>query len=515
METSKLVEQHIPCPCGKSSDAYCTYDDGHGFCFSCSRRFEEEKEVNTSTSIDYVPWRGISRETMEFFGVITNLNSEGEPLQIAFPYDTGWKVRDIKEKKFSSNGDMKGPKLFGMDRFSAGSSKAITLFEGELDALSGYQILNYPCVSVKSASSAFTDCSYLPNLEYLKSFELVYICFDNDEPGIKARDKVTSLLGNKHVRHVKLTKYKDCNEYLQNNEEKTFRNIWYNSKEPGHVEGIVSSLSEFDELIDKAINKPSVAYPFPTLQEMTYGIRTGESVLITALEGVGKTEILRAIEYHLLKTTDSNLAIIHLEESKDTCLKRLASYELGVPSHIKKYGIDDDTIKSTIHKVIGRDDRVFLYSGFGSSSPDEILATIRYLVVSCGCKYVFLDHISHLVSGSLDDKDTKVLDYLSTHLERMVEELDFALIFISHVNDDGKTRGSRYIGKSAAVRIDLNRNITAETEAERNRTYLTVSKNRFGSITGPAGVLTFDPNTFKVEETKESVTESRADRLPT
>jgi predicted ATP-dependent serine protease len=96
----------------------------------------------------------------------------------------------------------------------------------------------------------------------------------------------------------------------------------------------------------------------------------------------------------------------------------------------------------------------------------------------------------------------------------MVEELDFALIFISHVNDEGKTRGSRYIGKSAAVLIDLHRNITAATEAERNKTYLTVSKNRFGSITGPAGVLIFNPETFKVEETKESVTESRAERLP-
>lgn len=476
--------------------------------------------MSDSFSVEYVPWRGITKDTMEFYGIITKVDSEGKPQQIAFPYDTGWKVRGIDNKQFHTEGEMKGPKLFGMEKFSAGSSKSITLFEGELDAASGYQMLKSndyvtPCVSVKSATTAFTDCSYEPNLEYLRSFETVYICFDNDEPGRKARDKVTTLLGNKKVRHVKLTKYKDANEYLENGEAKEFKRIWWNSKEPGHIEGIVSSFSEFDDIIDKAINKPSVSYPFPTLQEMTYGIRTGESVLITALEGVGKTEILRAIEYHLLKTTDANLAIIHLEESKDTCLKRLASYELGVPAHIKKYGVDDDTIKSTIHSVVGRDGRVFLYSGFGSASPDEILATIRYLVVSCHCRYVFLDHISHLVSGSLDDKDTKVLDYLSTHLEQMVEELDFALIFISHVNDEGKTRGSRYIGKSAAVRIDLHRNITAETEAERNRTYLTVSKNRFGSITGPAGVLVFNPNTFKVGEAQESVTEHRAERLPT
>lgn len=514
-KSSEILERHIACPCGKSSDAYCLYTDGHGYCFSCGHVEQgEQEDLDDSHSVQYLGTRGITEETMRFFNVLTKVDSQGQPVQIAYPYDTGWKIRDLNYKNFLTKGDMKGPKLFGMDKFSAGSSKSVTIFEGEFDAMSGYQILGYPCVSIKGAATAATDCGYEPNREYLRSFETIYICMDNDEAGKKARDALTKLFGSHKVKHVNLSKYKDCNDYLQNGEDKEFKRIWWNSKEPGHIEGIISTFAEFDEIIDKAVNKPSVSYPFPTLQEMTYGIRTGESILITALEGVGKTEILRAIEYHLLKTTDSNLAIIHLEESKDTCLKRLASYELGVPAHIKKYEISDDTIKSTIRNVLGRDNRTFLYSGFGNSSPDEILSTIRFLVVSCGCKYVFLDHISHLVSGSLDDKDTKILDYLSTHLEQMVEELDFALIFISHVNDEGKTRGSRYIGKSAAVRIDLHRNITAETEQERNKTYLTVSKNRFGSITGPAGVLTFNPETFKVTEEKESVTESRADRLP-
>jgi hypothetical protein len=34
----KILEQHIPCPMCSSSDAYCIYSDGHGYCFSCRRR---------------------------------------------------------------------------------------------------------------------------------------------------------------------------------------------------------------------------------------------------------------------------------------------------------------------------------------------------------------------------------------------------------------------------------------------------------------------------------------------
>src|SRR3954464_14030930 len=74
------------------------------------------------------------------------------------------------------------------------------------------------------------------------------------------------------------------------------------------------------------------------------------------------------------------------------------------------------------------------------------------------------------------------------------------LIFVPHVNDDGKTRGSRNISKIAHTWIHLDRNVVAETEDARNITYLTVRKNRFAHRTGPAGVLVFDPSTYIVSE---------------
>jgi twinkle protein len=453
---------------------------------------------------EYLEWRGILPTTMEKYGALTKVNQEGKPVEIGFPYDTGTKVRTIQDKDFISKGDMKGPKLFGMELFSAGSSKSITIFEGELDALSGYQILKYPCVSIKGASSAFSDCS--AHRDYLDSFEKIYIAFDNDEAGRAAREKVSKLFEASKIYHVKLTKHKDCNDYLQRGEGDEWKRIWWNSKRGDHIEGVLSSLSEFDSLIDNAEIKASVPYPFPTLNEMTYGIRTGECVLITALEGVGKTEILRAIEYSILKNTQDNLGIIHLEETSDRTLKGLASYEIGVPCHLKHFGIPDETVKETIHTLFQRDDRVFLTNIVDTSDPHSFLSLLRYLVAVRGCRYVFLDHISDLVSGaSGDDDERKLLDYLSTQFALMVKELDFALIFISHVNDDGKTRGSRYISKASAVRIDLSRNLTAESPEERNKTFLTISKNRFGSNTGPAGVLRFDPGTFRITEMKTTV----------
>ena len=82
----------------------------------------------------------------------------------------------------------------------------------------------------------------------------------------------------------------------------------------------------------------------------------------------------------------------------------------------------------------------------------------------------------------------------------MVKELDFALIIVSHVNDDGLTRGSRNISKIADVRIDLFREITHPDPIVRRVTRMVVSKNRFCGRTGPAGELLFDPATYTLTE---------------
>jgi twinkle protein len=113
-----------------------------------------------------------------------------------------------------------------------------------------------------------------------------------------------------------------------------------------------------------------------------------------------------------------------------------------------------------------------------------------------------------LVTGSKDDDERRSLDYLSTKFEWMVEELGFCLVLVSHVNDDGKTRGSRNISKIADLWVELIRDKEAATEVERNTTTLMCKKNRFASHTGIFGFLYFDPSTFKVTEMSEGMKEA-------
>lgn len=436
---------------------------------------------------------------MRFFNVVTKVDDNGNPVSIGFPYgEDTYKVRLLAEKDFYAVGQMSQASLFGKEKFNPGSSRAITITEGELDALSVYQMLGYPVVSVRGASSARQDCARA--FDYLNSFEKIYLCFDNDEAGQRAVEAVAPLFDFNKVYQVKMSTHKDANEFLEAGEIKEFKNVWWGAKRFLPT-GIVSTFAEIEEILKKKPKPLSVDVPFKVLQEKTKGLRVGEILLMKAQEGIGKTELIRAFEYHALKNTDLNIGIIHVEEDEARLFQGLAGLELKQPVHLNESAVSPGDVASALRGVLKRDERVHVYTYQDNDDPELILDRIRFMVVACGCRFIFLDHMSDLVSGQEENHDErKKLDYIATKLAHMVKDLQFGLVVISHVNDDGKSRGSRYIQKKAHTILNLTRDTENENPILRNTTYLTLSKNRTVSKTGPAGRLFFDEETWTLSE---------------
>lgn len=516
--SDKFERTHLPCPSCTSSDGYAERADGSGLCFVCGAAHPANGSTLSGVPVRHTHFnrperddvtiqkiehkiRGLTPATLDYYGVRYEVDGQGNPLSYVFPRPDGQVLhRSTQAKEFWASGSRREglPGLFGLDKFSSGQ-KAITVTEGYFDALAVYQIhgSKYPAVAVQSASSAKVECAAA--FEYLNSFDKIYLAFDADEPGQKAAEAVARLFDFNKVYLVKLDgTLKDANNYLQEGKSEEFIRTWWNAKR-FLPEGILSSLSDFNQIIDEDVAKPSLPYPFPKLQELTYGMRGGEFILVTAQEGIGKTEILRAIEYSLLKDTKHNIGVLHLEESKARTLKGYVGQKLKSPIHLPEFSISNEDVKRELSEVVGND-RLHIYSHFGSDDPDVILSTIRWMAGACQCKVVFLDHITMVVSGLLGDDERRALDYISTQLKMMCQSLNFTCVVVSHVNDEGLTRGSRNISKVCDLRIDLHRDIKAESELLRNVTFLTISKNRFSGKTGPAGALQFDPATFLLEQ---------------
>lgn len=498
-----FVKTGLECPCGKSSDAYALDDKGNGFCFSgqCGGKFfkndsKDAEDLDSSLySTGLYEHRGIYKSSFEKFGSLTKFY-DGNPIEVAFFYPNGAiKIRNLSQKKFRSQGEMGKAHLFGQNVFDKGSKKVITITEGEYDAISVSQIVGNEtaAVSVRSASSAKADC--VAEFEYLNSFDKIIINFDNDAPGQEAARKVASLFDFKKTYNLALTKYKDANGYLEAGEGKEYYEAWKGVKRYT-PDSILSTMSEFAKALKETKAEKIMDYPIKSLQDKLHGIHSGELILVKGLEGIGKTELLRAIENKGLKETKHNIGIIHLEETNSTTLRSMAGYYTETPMQSPEMPASDEEVLEVLRKILGdNEDRFVLYSAFDVEDEDKFISNIRFMVTANNCKVVLFDHISWLAvdTNGKEEDERRKLDRITQKLKKLAEELMFALIMISHVNDNGQTRGSRYITKAADTVIHLTRNKTTDDENERLRLHLMIEKARtIGAQEGPAGYGLYD-----------------------
>lgn len=536
---SRLIK-HTSCENCGSSDAKAIYSDGHRFCFSCSHYFppeddiEEEKLNNLfQTSKVYtenkprviqpilvnfedMEDRGISKATAEKYQVFRSPDSFYSWVYPSFKngVHVGNKLRQAEKKGFSVEGDVHA-ELFGQHLFPPGSARTITVCEGRDDAMAAYQMQGsrYPFVSVDNAATARKDCA--DNYEYLNSFDEIVLCFDKDEPkllpdgtvrypGQDAAQAVAAMFPPKKVRILTLSKAKDANEYLKNGWAREFEKEWWNAP-TWTPQGIVLGTDLWDE-ISKEDTTESVSYPFSGLNELTYGLRLSELVIVTADTGVGKTQILREITHHLLNNTPHAIGMMFLEEPmKDTGLG-IMSVEANKPLHLPdvRASISKEELRKYYDKTVNSD-RIILYDHFGSNEISDLLAKIRHMA-AMGAKYIILDHLSIVVSDQSGD-ERKQLDEISTKIKQLTIELNICVIAVIHQNRQGQIRGTAGVEQLANIVIKLYRDKESEDPFRRNVTKVSVQKNRFCGRTGPACYLFYDSESGRLSELDKTAIE--------
>ena len=523
-----FVKMHQPCnDCG-SSDGLSINDDGWTHCFACDARraptsdvngvnhtevLMEAKQLDTTHEI-YVTIidRGISSDTAKAY----KCSKDGLMYHFNYTDDKGniiaYKTRTA-DKNFRINGDWKGAGLYGQHLFAKGG-KYVTIVEGEFDAMAAYQMLGskYPVVSIRNgAASAVKDVQ--KNYEWLDSFDNIVVCFDGDEPGQRAASQVAELFGAKAKVFKHLDGMKDACDYLQNKKMKEFTDKWWSSEQ--HVpDGILVGSSLLDEVM-RPLASADCDYPFSELTALTYGIRKGELVTITAGSGLGKSQFVREIVWHVLNKSEDNIGLMFLEESVRKTGLSLMSLAANKPLHLPDNDATAEEKTDAFNATLGTD-RVYLFDHFGSTSVDNIVNRVRYLAKGLGCGYVFLDHISIVVSAQASGDERKAIDEIMTKLRMLVQETGIALIVVSHLkrpeskgHEEGaatslaQLRGSGSIAQLSDMVIGLERNGQAEDAVERNTTRVRVLKNRFSGTTGPAGSLLYSRDTGRMTEVNE------------
>jgi len=539
METNNngFIKYHLPCPLCSSSDAVSMNKDGSAYCFSCQEHIKEynmeTQEIQSTKSTneyevkDYLKQsnyaeivdRNIKEPTCKRYGVTVKMDSVGTITNHYYPYHDkqgakiATKTRYTKLKEFSLQGNTKVSGLFGEHLFS--KNKYIIITEGELDCLSAYQMFKTdryetPVVSIKNGiTSAVKDIK--GSLDWLEKFDNVIINFDNDEQGRVGALKVAELFSPGKCKILHLPEgYKDASDCLQKNKIQIYTKAFWDAKLYA-PDGIINANILFDD-ITKPNLKSFVQYPFEGMNKITYGIRPSELITFTAGSGLGKTQVMREVVHHMIKSTEDNIGLLMLEETPVITSKGLMSIEANQRLHLPDVHVSKEEMKTYFDATVGTG-RVFMFDHFGSNSIDNIVSRVRYLAKGLDCKYIIIDHVSIIVSDQSHGDERRALDEIMTRLRTLVQETGVAMIVVSHLRrPEGKgheegaatslsqLRGSASIGQLSDMVIGLERDAQNDDPDVRNTTRVRVLKNRFAGLTGPCCDLRYDADTGRLKE---------------
>lgn len=525
---------HEPCPKCGSSDACGVFSDGHRYCYSCNTYFRPDGSVKTDGSVksegvrvskECIPFedleevsltkRCIGKDTCSKFKYFSTVY-KGKPCQVACYYDdsgnlVGQKLR-FPDKSFAVLGSISN-RLYGSQLWAGG--KKIVITEGEIDCLTVSQLQGnkWPVVSIPNGAQGAKK-AIESNLEYLGNFEEVILMFDMDDPGRKASEECAKILpaGKAYIANLPC---KDPNECLSEGKGSEVLQAVWNAK-PYRPDGIVSGTDLYEKCVTNIDDlKDSVEYPWVALQNKTKGARHGELYVFTSGSGMGKSTILRELEYYFGVQRGELCGIVALEESTRKTGLELMSIHLNSRLILDPECADEGERSRAFSETIGNG-RFFLYDHFGSLDSGNLLSKLRYMIVSLGCKRIFLDHISIVVSGMDTDEDggeRKAIDKLMTNLRSLVEETGATMFVVSHLkrpekkgHEEGaqvslsQLRGSGAIAQLSDMVIGLERNQQGDNP---NVLTIRVLKNRFCGLTGVSGHLKYNVETGRLEEYEE------------
>ncbi len=450
-----------------------------------SNPHKKEETVRDVLLLESSPWpeRNLRKKTLEYFGVKTKLSTELGPdvvEKVYFPYYSqegkicGYKVRDFTKGKdekwhYSKVGYI-GMKcqLFGQVQ-ARKRARFLWNTEGEIDALSAFQALvdNNPKEEYKDLMPAVTSIGcgtkgavehLSNNLEFLKGYKDLVLCYDNDEnteiekrkktPGMKGKECTeavgaflsTNLTDSSNANIVDWPDYiNDCSDALQKGKDGELFKILLNIKEY-KSEKIVSLYDVFKEgELYEPMKKGVYLDSFPKLMEKWMGVRLREATLMLAPSGVGKSSVTTEMAFNYGEK-EGGVGGIFLEEGMKKTGLRFVSRRLKV--HPNLYKFDKEKYKTIEEHIeaerwVANPDNFLFLDHYGPIKINSLIDLARIFIYKHNRRFIVLDHISLTVTGNGDIDERVELEKAMVSLTTLCEQCDVHIMVVAHINRGG------------------------------------------------------------------------------
>ena len=507
-----------PCPqCrengrDKTGNHLILFSNGGAYCNRCQYKElpTEIQEGETITSpvefkdiinfkSAHLPDRYLSESIVQFYGIkVEHDQANGEIAAHYYPiYRDGklidYKCRRLPKTFYSVTKDSKGDTdLFGQQLFKPGG-KHILITGGELDAPSAYHMIKsqYPDIDIAVVSPTKGEnlSSIKPNLDYIGSFDNIYIAPDQDKAGEKFTSDLAGLFDSK-LKVLKLEE-NDPNDMLVAGKEKEFLKAFFNAKTyrpsmlitPRDVREAATKMPEY--------GKP---WPWPSMTKATFGRRLGDGYYFGAGVKIGKSELLNQLVEHIIFTENNKVLVAKPEEEPGLTCKKVAGKHYNMPFHDPDAALSGRFTQTELDAAIDSlEDDLIMVNRYGDLDWEELKVCIRHAVVVEGVQDIFIDPITRFTDGKDSGESDRLLKQIAKELDNMSKDLGFTFYCFCHLNnppkgikpyeEGGRVKSAYFANSRAMMRacqymVGVERNKYAEDPMERNTSIFRLLEDR-------------------------------------
>ena len=426
---------HFKQLCDKYGEKYSSENYNTNFVKKTYIKPSVKIESRTEVVEEYLASRCISKKTMDAFRI-----GQDDKNNIIFPfYENGELVfvkyrpaRKVKKEESKSwrDADTK-PILFGMDMCD--SSFPLVITEGEIDCMACYESGATNVVSVPSGTN---DMTWMDTCwGWLKQFESIIICADNDPAGQRMALAIIKKLSDEHI--MRLVQFpdgiKDADEMLYKHGKEKLAEIVLSAKEVP-VKGLIRLA---DVIPLDARNIARTLSNIKQLDASMGGFLDSEVTVWTGQRGHGKSTVVGQI---LIEAVEQRKKVCAYSGELNTeWFKYWVECQMAGPNNVRTFkdtvdGKEKYYVPKEVADKMRRwyEDYFYMYDNEMVTTGDEsksILKIFEHAIKRYDCKIFLVDNLMTAKSGV-----SKEEDYYRSQSNFVGELVNFAKVYGVHVH---------------------------------------------------------------------------------
>lgn len=324
------------------------------------------------------------------------------------------------------------------------TEKECIIVEGEIDCLSFFEAGYHNCVSVPNGFTEGTiNMDYLDNCyDWFENKDKIYICVDNDKPGLNGQKELIRRLGAERCFLVDLKDCKDSNDYIIKYGAASLR-IQLESAQICPIENVETLEDHKDQLRDFYINGAKRGYGIGIEEfDSKFTTNLGQYITITGVPTHGKSNFVDQMCVGYSFENKWKIAYASPENKpfylhSDSICQRIYGDRPKSKEQVEheKWTVVEDYVSDN-----------FMFIDFNAYCLRSVLDKARELVKRRGIKVLVIDPFNKVRLKESVNKNINeyTIDYLN-EIEQFARTNDILIILVAHPVKPGKNEKLTYI----------------------------------------------------------------------